>query len=129
MDFSLFTQIDTIEIADIHLNFNDILQNQNFGIKKLIISKDLCIRLENSNDFNDFMLTSLKVFPTLKIIKFDEIYSPLIFETLAKCMNLENFLPTFEINCLKIVTNQTIYALLKLRKEPSYWKNLFINEI
>jgi uncharacterized protein YjfI (DUF2170 family) len=72
LDFSLFTQIDTIEIADIHLNFNDILQNQNFGIKKLIISKDLCIRLENSNDFNDFMLTSLKVFPTLKIIKFDK---------------------------------------------------------
>ena len=47
LDFSLFTQIDTIEIADIHLNFNDILQNQNLGIKKLIISKDLCMKLEN----------------------------------------------------------------------------------
>ncbi len=79
LDFSLFTQIDTIEIADSQLNFDDILQNQNLGIKKLIISKDLCIRLENSNDFNDFILTSLKVFPTLKIIKFDEVYSPLIF--------------------------------------------------
>lgn len=58
------------------------------GVKKLVLSGDLCNSLEYSSYFNDFMLNSLQVFPALKIVKFNELYCPAIFDSFKKCMNL-----------------------------------------
>jgi hypothetical protein len=47
LDFSMFTFIDTIELGDSHFNYDDIVKHKNYGIKTLIITGGLCIRLEN----------------------------------------------------------------------------------
>jgi hypothetical protein len=47
LDFSLYTKLDTIELADQHFYYDGINKNPNTGIKTLIISGGLRIRLGN----------------------------------------------------------------------------------
>lgn len=65
----------------------------------------------------EFISDALKLFPMLRLIKFNEIYSPYFFPLIISLIQDDSFKASFEIQCIKIFTNPIIEEIVKFKKQ------------
>lgn len=104
----MFTNLNTIELADSLFNYDEYLNESNDNIKTLRITSELAFRFEKKElpeekRFVSFIHESIKFFPNLRIINVDKVLTLNLFKEIINLLIDEKFKPCFEIDCIKIM--------------------------